>query len=52
VFSEIVTTFHAANSPQIARPDRRDSDAAVGAPDITFRWRNGATAQPPRDRSR
>jgi hypothetical protein len=52
VFSEIVTTFHAANSPQISRPDRRDSSAAVGAPDITFRWRNGATAQPPRDRSR
>ena len=52
VFSEMVETFAAANSPQIARPDRRDSAAAVGAPDITFRWRNGATAQPPRDRSR
>jgi len=52
VFSEIIETFHAANSPQIARPDRRDASAAVGAPDITFRWRNGATAQTPRDRSR
>ena len=52
VFGEMVETFHAANSPQIARPDRRDSAAALGAPDITFRWRNGATAQPPRDRSR
>jgi hypothetical protein len=48
----MVETFHAANSPQIARPDRRDSAAAIGAPDITFRWRNGATARPPRDRSR
>ncbi len=51
VFSQIIETFQAANSPQIARPDRRDASAAVGAPDITFRWRNGATAQPPRDRS-
>jgi HD-GYP domain-containing protein (c-di-GMP phosphodiesterase class II) len=52
VFDEIVETFHSANSPQIVRPDRRDASSAVGAPDITFRWRNGATAQPPRGRSR
>lgn len=52
VFAEIVRTFHAANSPQIVRPDRRDAASAVGAPDITFRWRNGATAQLPEDRQR
>jgi HD-GYP domain-containing protein (c-di-GMP phosphodiesterase class II) len=52
VFTEIVATFHAANAPQIVRPDRRDASAAVGAPDITFRWRNGAAAPPPPDRSR
>ncbi|MDQ2930789.1 MAG: HD domain-containing protein [Gemmatimonadota bacterium] len=52
VFDEIAETFHFANSPQIVRPDRRDASAAVGAPDITFRWRNGATALPPRGRSR
>jgi len=52
VFDEIVETFHAANAPKIVRPDRRDASAAVGAPDITFRWRNGATAQPPRGRPR
>jgi cyclic di-GMP phosphodiesterase len=52
VFDEIVETFRAANSPQIVRPDRRSTATEVGAPDITFRWRNGATAQPPRDRSR
>lgn len=52
VFSEIVATYHAANSPQIAHPDRRDASAAVDAPDITFRWRNGAVVRPPRDRSR
>ena len=52
VFREIVEAFHAANAPQIARADRRDASAAVGAPDITFRWRNGATARPPRGRSR
>ena len=52
VFDEIVETFHSANSPQIVRPDRRDASAAVGAPDITFRWRNGATARRPRGRSR
>ncbi|MBK5188519.1 MAG: HD domain-containing protein [Gemmatimonadaceae bacterium] len=51
VFGRIVETFHAATSPQIVRPDRRDASAAIGGPDITFRWRNGATAQPPRDRS-
>ena len=27
-------------------------EAEVDVPDITFRWRNGATARPPRDRSR
>ena len=52
VFDEIVETFHAANRPQIVRPDRRDASAAVGAPDITFRWRNGATARPPRGQPR
>ena len=52
IFNEIVETFHSANSPHIVHPDRRDSSSAVGAPDITFRWRNGATAQPPRDRQR
>ena len=52
VFDQIVEAFHAANSPQIVRPDRRDASAEVDAPDITFRWRNGATAQPPRDRQR
>ncbi|MEP7088436.1 MAG: HD domain-containing phosphohydrolase [Gemmatimonadota bacterium] len=52
VFDEIVETFHSANSPQIVRPDRRDAKAAVGAPDITFRWRNGATSRPPRGRQR
>lgn len=52
VSEQIVEAFHAANSPQIVRPDRRDARAEVGAPDITFRWRNGATALPPRDRQR
>jgi HD-GYP domain-containing protein (c-di-GMP phosphodiesterase class II) len=52
VFDQIVEAYHAANSPQIVRPDRRDASVEVGAPDITFRWRNGATAQPPRDRQR
>jgi HD-GYP domain-containing protein (c-di-GMP phosphodiesterase class II) len=52
VFEEIIATFHAANSPQIVRPDRRGDANAVPAPDITFRWRNGATALPPRDRPR
>ncbi|MDQ2766585.1 MAG: HD domain-containing protein [Gemmatimonadota bacterium] len=52
VFDEIVETFHSANAPQIVRPDRRRGEAEVDVPDITFRWRNGATARPPRDRSR
>jgi hypothetical protein len=52
VFDQIVDAFHAANSPQIVRPDRRDASAEVDAPDITFRWRNGATVQPPRGRQR
>jgi HD-GYP domain-containing protein (c-di-GMP phosphodiesterase class II) len=52
VFNEMVETFESVDSPQIARPDRRRGEAEVGVPDITFRWRNGATSQPPRDRSR
>jgi HD-GYP domain-containing protein (c-di-GMP phosphodiesterase class II) len=52
VFDEIVENFHSANSPHIVRPERRRGEAEVGVPDITFRWRNGATAPQPRDRSR
>jgi HD-GYP domain-containing protein (c-di-GMP phosphodiesterase class II) len=52
VFDEIVETFHSANSPQIVKPDRRRGEAEAGVPDITFRWRNGATSRQPRDRSR
>jgi HD-GYP domain-containing protein (c-di-GMP phosphodiesterase class II) len=52
VFDEIIETFHSANSPQIVRPDRRRGEAEIDVPDITFRWRNGASAPPPRNRSR
>jgi HD-GYP domain-containing protein (c-di-GMP phosphodiesterase class II) len=51
VFDEMVETFRSSNIPHIVRPDRRDGATEVDAPDITFRWRNGATAQPPRDSS-
>jgi HD-GYP domain-containing protein (c-di-GMP phosphodiesterase class II) len=49
VFEQLVESFRSSNAPHIVHPDRRDGATEVDAPDITFRWRNGASAQPPRD---
>jgi hypothetical protein len=52
VFDELTEAFRNSNTPHIVRPDRRDGATEVDAPDITFRWRNGASAQLPRDSAR
>jgi HD-GYP domain-containing protein (c-di-GMP phosphodiesterase class II) len=52
VFAEVVKTFHRTHAPRILRAGRRAHESAAPGPDLSFRWKTGATARPVPDRER